>query len=357
MIPGMRLGTLMRVLKRNRFSVDTRCLGRLGFLVLMGTLNSILSRYENLYYRSGLEPSCIGDPPLFILGHWRSGTTHLHHLMSQDENLDFPGTYEASFPHHFYCSQKDGSRIFDWLLPDKRPMDNVEFRSWTPHEDEFAVAALCGISPYLRILFPKTENEAFTALDPQALQPSALADWTNALDRYVRKLCFSKQPKRLLLKSPPHMGRIPTLLSLFPGAQFIHIIRNPYDVYLSTKHLWMATFSRSHLQYPDPDLIDEFIFSWYEELFSLFERDRHLIPTGAFYELKYEDLERDPLGSLEGIYNDLKLPGFDRLHVRASQYLEGIEGYRKNKFQLDRASLEKVRIRWRSTFERYGYSL
>ncbi len=356
-IPGMRLGTLMRVLSRNRFRVDRKCFGRLGFLLLMGALNSILSRYEKPCYGSRLEGACIEKPPLFILGHMRSGTTYLHHLMSQDENFDFPSTYQAIFPHHYGYSQEDGSRVFNRLVPNMRPMDNVAFRASTPHEDEFAVAALCGISPYIRVLFPMTENAGHTALDPKSLQPDALESWKDALTCYIKKLCLWKHPKRILLKSPPHMGRIPMLLALFPGAQFIHIVRNPYDVYLSTRHLWLSTFAHSHLQVPDRETIDQIILSWYVELFFLFERDRHLIPAGAIHELKYEDLERDPLQSLESIYDSLRLPGFDRFRIRTSQYLETIKGYRKNKFQIDDASREKVRMHWRSTFDCYGYPL
>jgi hypothetical protein len=91
------------------------------------------------------------------------------------------------------------------------------------------------------------------------------------------------------------------------------------------------------------------------ELFFLFERDKHLIPAGALHELRYEDLERDPLQSLESIYDSLKLPGFDRFRTLTSQYLETIKGYRKNKFQLDDASRAKVRTRWRPAFDSYGY--
>lgn len=356
-IPGMRMGTLVRVLRRNRFRVDRQCLPRLGLLFLMGALNSVLRRYEKLFYGVRLQAACIEKSPLFIIGHMRSGTTHLHNLMSQDENFAFPNTYQALFPHHFCYSQKDGRRIFDWLVPSRRPMDNVALRASTPHEDEFAVAALCGISPYMRILFPMTEDADYTALDPHLLQPDALESWKCAMTHFIRKLCFCEHPKRILLKSPPHMGRIPFLLDLFPNAKFIHIVRNPYDVYLSTRHLWRRAFAPCHLQIPDQQTIDNVILSWYEDLFFLFERDKHLIPPGALHELKYEDLEREPLQTLQRVYEGLGLPGLDSFRIRASQYLKTISGYTKNRFQLDDGSREKVRTRWRRAFALYGYPL
>lgn len=42
---------------------------------------------------------------------------------------------------------------------------------------------------------------------------------------------------RLLIKSPVHTGRVKTLLSIFPDAQFIYIHRNPYEVFQSALHL------------------------------------------------------------------------------------------------------------------------
>ena len=96
----------------------------------------------------------------------------------------------------------------------------------------------------------------------------------------MKKLSFSKN-KRIVLKSPLHLGRIPILLKMFPGAKFVHITRNPYAVYLSFHKNWHLGHAHSHLQKPDSLVIDELILSWYADLFSLFERDRGLIPPGC----------------------------------------------------------------------------
>lgn len=39
--------------------------------------------------------------PVFIVGHYRSGTTHLHNLLSLDKRLSFPALTECSAPQ--YC--------------------------------------------------------------------------------------------------------------------------------------------------------------------------------------------------------------------------------------------------------------
>jgi hypothetical protein len=97
-----------------------------------------------------------------------------------------------------------------------------------------------------------------------------------------------------------------SLLEIFPQAQFVHIV-GTYRVYLSTRKLWADGLGPAHLQIPEPELVDELILSWYVELFSLFERDRGLIPAGSLYEMKFEDLEAEPIKTLRGMYEGLGL--------------------------------------------------
>jgi hypothetical protein len=246
--------------------------------------------------------------------------------------------------------------IFDKIAPVKRPMDNVAFSSLVPHEDEFAMAAYCGVSPYVRFLFPLTASNGYTEFDPCALDSRALDRWKEAFLLFIKKLTLSEQ-KRLVLKSPPHMARIRPLLELFPEAKFVHIVRDPYRVYLSTKKLWRNSLSFAYLQQPDDELVDELILSWYTKLFELYERDRGLIPAGALYEVKYEDLERDPLETLESLYEALGLEGFPEARPCFASYLESVRNYEKNVYEMDPDVRERIALRWRSTFQKYGYPL
>ncbi len=353
-IQGMDLGMLVRVLSRNNFRVDPQCLGRLVHLCVLGVFNSVFGWCEEFFNRDEIESTTVDTPPVFVIGHWRSGTTHLHNLMSLDPGLVAPNAYQACFPGHFIYSQV-GAPIFDLLAPRKRPMDNVAFSAGTPHEDEFAVAASCGVSPYMRVLFPVTGDNAHAELDPLRLDHAALDAWKRSLVTFLKKIALSEDGKRAVLKSPPHMGRIATLLEMFPHAQFVHIVRNPYDVFLSTRKLWRDSFGLAHLQVPSRELVDELILSWYTELFDLFDRDRDLIPPGALCEIRYEDLESQPIPTLEIIYNGLGLAGFVELQAKATAYLHSLEGFKKNVLEPDRQAFDKVRLRWQGVFERYGY--
>jgi len=353
---GMTVGTLSRVLARNHFRVSPRYLHRLAYLFAVGFMNSFFARIEALDNGADVEASELVAPPIFIVGHWRSGTTHLHNLLARDEHFACPTVYQTMFPHHFLYTQRRGSKVFDVFCPETRPMDNMPLSASALHEDEFALAALSTVSPYMRFLFPETGDGTHSSLDLLSVTGEDLEAWKKSLIHLLKKLTFWKG-KRVVLKSPPHMGRIRVLLEMLPGSKFVHIVRDPYAVYMSTRKLWFDSLRYSHLQTADPDDLDDVILSWYTELFRLFERDRNLIPQGSLHELRLEDLEKSPWDALQEIYQDLELPDFDSFWTRVEPYLKSIEGYRKDGYQLDEADREKVSQRWHRTFEQYGYSL
>jgi hypothetical protein len=355
-VPGMKLGTLFKVLLRNRMRVNWRYLHRLAFLLVLGGLNSYLACLEDGVDGEDIAAAQLVDPPIFILGYWRSGTTHLHNLLNCDPGLTCPTSYQAMFPHHFVYSQPWGAEIFNAFTPGKRPMDNVAIYGGTPHEEEMALAALCGVSPYMQALFPATGDGAYAAVDPAKLPPGALADWQANYRLFLKKLSFSKG-KRIVLKSPPHLGRIPVLLKMFPGAKFIHIVRNPYAVYLSSQKLWRSGLNLSHLQKADPRKLEELILSWYTELYALFERDRRLIPSGSLSELRFEDLETSPRECLERLYTELDLLNFDSCWQRAEEYLGKLGEYKKNRHRLVEEDRARMSRHWAFNFARYGYPL
>jgi hypothetical protein len=355
-VPGMKFSTLCRVLLRNKMQVNWRYFPRLAFLMILSGLNSYLASLEDAVDGEDIAAAQLVAPPIFIIGYWRSGTTHLHNLLNCDPGLTCPTSYQAMFPHHFVYSQPWGAGIFNAFTPGKRPMDNVAIHGSTPHEEEMALAALCGVSPYMQALFPATGDGAYAAVDPAKLPPRALADWQTNYRFFLKKLSFSKD-KRIVLKSPPHLGRIAILLDMFPGAKFINIVRNPYAVYLSSQKLWRSGLAYTYLQKADPEKLDELILSWYSELHALFERDRRLIPSGSFTELRFEDLETSPRECLARLYADLDLPNFEGCWANAAEYLGKLGRYKKNRHRLVEADRATVSRRWACSFARYGYPL
>ena len=67
----------------------------------------------------------IPHAPLFIIGHWRSGTTFLHELMYLDKRFVSPTTYQCFAPHHCLLTEGLMNALGGWLMPKQRPMDNI----------------------------------------------------------------------------------------------------------------------------------------------------------------------------------------------------------------------------------------
>ena len=185
-VQGMPLGSLMRLLAGNGFAVDTQYLGRLAYLLGIGVFNSILGFCERFFDGEEIEKIELRHSPLFILGHWRSGTTHLHNLLSLDNEFSSPNVYQCLFPNHFIYSQV-GAVALKFLAPETRPMDNVVFSSRSPHEEEFALAALSLVSPYLRVIFPMTGHKWHTNLDLDKIPPDWRQAWKDSFLFFLKK--------------------------------------------------------------------------------------------------------------------------------------------------------------------------
>ncbi len=138
---------------------------------------------------------------MFILGHWRSGTTYLHELLTCDERFATPTTYQCFAANHFLLTGPWIPRLFWFLVPSRRPMDNVQVGWQAPQEDEFALCSLGTPSPYLRIAFPNDEVDYLKYLDMQDVDPSTLEAWQTTLRSFLRDMTFATG-RQLALKSP-----------------------------------------------------------------------------------------------------------------------------------------------------------
>ena len=83
-LPGSTFTNLVRLLAQNRFKIDVVGIPRMLYSVLMSIVLSPLNVYEKFRFHRRIQETQFKTPPLFIIGHWRSGTTYLHNLITQD---------------------------------------------------------------------------------------------------------------------------------------------------------------------------------------------------------------------------------------------------------------------------------
>ncbi len=155
---GIKANNWFKLIKQNNFSIAPKYWIELLVLTILSLRNSIFSVKENKLYGQELKNVTIKDDPIFILGHWRSGTTLLHSLLTLDPQFAFPKIIQVYNPSCFLYVEPIIRKKLENISPQKRPMDNMEVTINDPAEEEFAISVLSLCSPLLAWNFPKKEE-------------------------------------------------------------------------------------------------------------------------------------------------------------------------------------------------------
>ncbi len=353
---GCDLFGWLRIMARGRFRFHLPHVHIGVVCSLVSTGHSLLKCAQNALYRRRIARTRIEHAPIFIVGHWRTGTTLLHELMILDSRHTCPNTYQCLDPNHFLLTERLFKRWLQFLLPPRRPMDNMQVGWDRPQEDEFAMCMLGQPSPYLDLVFPNGPELMPGSLDLDGLPAWQRREWKRTFVYFLKTLTL-KDPRRLVLKSPPHSCRIPTLLELFPDARFVHIMRDPYAVFPSTVKLWKKLAEQHGVQTPHHRNVEEKVLSQFTHLYAKLEEGKKLLAPSRFHELKYEDLVADPVGQMRKLYEVLDLGGFEQLKPRLESYLAENSAYERNHFELTDAQRQVISHRWGEVIRRYGYAL
>ena len=357
-LAGITVRGWWRLLKENRFRIAPAYWHRALFVTLISLLNSWFRRREEKRYGTQVLATPIVRPPLFVLGHWRSGTTHLHNLIAEDRaQFAYANTYQVVNPHTFLTTEDDFSRRFSFLLPSTRPMDNMALSFESPQEDEFALLLDSFRSLYLGVSFPHRQVYYERYLTFRDVPRAEIEEWKASFLWFTQKLTFKYGDKAIVFKSPPHTARVRLLLEMFPDAKFVHIHRHPYAVYRSLQHYFDTAAWYMYLQKPDLEALERTILARYVALNDALFADIPLIPAGQFHEIRYDDLDRDPVVQVGQLYEKLSLPGFEAFRPNLQRYVDSLSGYKKNEFrELPPDVREKVSTHWRRCFEAWGYT-
>lgn len=309
---------------------------RLAIGLLLALIITVITLPERLVFalrrRRTHRPA-----PVFILGYYRSGTTHLQFLLDRDPNLYSPLWYQALAPHGFLLSWFLLRVFLIPFLGNRRPQDNVAFGADVPAEDDFALCnyALASCLPGRHIL-PEARAFYDRFHDLSRLTPAELERFRAALLGFLARVQVRAGRRRILLKSPSHTARIPELLRLFSGdgppPVFIHISRKPEAVLRSNVPMQTDLNAIYHLQEPrtDADIEDRSIVE-YLATEEKYLAERGLIPPGQLAEVRLEDLQADPLGEIQRIYRELNLPYTPEFEAGLLEYLDANRAFQPNR--------------------------
>ncbi|MGO8744588.1 MAG: sulfotransferase family protein [Thermoguttaceae bacterium] len=356
---GMNVSGWFRLVLKNRFRIGLKKIPMAFLMSILCFVNSFLAAIQWFLFGRKIARTDLPQEPIFIIGHWRSGTTLLHELLVLDSRHTFPNTYACFAPNHYLLTRHIIAPMMKYLLPERRPMDNMPAGWHHPQEDEFAMCCMGLPSPYLTLAFPNEPSQDPEYLTLENVTGEVRSRWKNALLWFLKCLTLA-DPRRVVLKSPPHTARIKVLLELFPNARFVHIVRDPFVLFSSTVTLWKRLHDDQGVQdakkagYPG---LEEYVFRTLNEMYAAFDRDRALIPPSHFAEVRYEDLVRDMVGQMRRIYDELDLGEFDKLLPALQKFVASQADYKKNRYQLAPEVRDEIARRWSGYIAQYGYPI
>lgn len=353
-LSGADLGTLRRAFHQGgRPDHWGKAVGIWGAALARAPISTI----EHLMIKSKLPKTKDLPPPIFILGHWRSGTTHLYNTMVHG-GFGYVPPVAVGLPWDMFGIARAFGPLLEKALPEHRWIDKIPVTPTSPQEDEIGIASMSDLSFYHGIYFPKEFDRLIDrGLFFDDCSADEIAGWEDRFTLFLCKLAHL-QGLPLLIKNPVYTGRVAQLRRLFPEAKFIHIHRNPFDVFLSMRNFYAKLLDVMALQEIPSDLdIDATILRVYGRMMDAFQTETRGLKAPNFVELAYQTLDEDPVGALKHIYETLDLQGFDMAQPAFRTYLDSVKSYSKNWFKGDQRAIDKVSGAWSRWIDNWGYDV
>jgi hypothetical protein len=352
---GSTLPNFFRVLKMG--NPEIRFYPKLLLTLLVIIISSPFQLFEYFYFRNKVRKFKFKEPPVFIIGHWRSGTTHLHNLLCQDPNHGYLTTYQSVFPNNM-VSKWIFKTFMSINIPETRPADNVKLSPDYPQEEEFALANMTTTSFYHFFYFPSINDllyQKFIRFD--SLSTGKIISFQKKYKELLTKAALNSKKDRLIIKNPVNTGKIKMLLKMYPDAKFIHIHRNPVITYLSTYKFFTSLLPTTALEKYEKDEIKELIIRNYKNLMRDYLDSRQLIPAENLVEMPFDEFEENNLAKLKYLYEKLGLETWAQAENQFLSYISSQKHYKKNKHTISKDDLNAILKEWGFAMKEFGYSL
>lgn len=355
-LAGILLGNWLHLLLRHGKNIGWRYIPKAIFTTFMALLNSLVFLFEKALYQQKIKRQTV-TAPVFIIGHHRSGTTHLWNLLTQDERFTYPSVLQAVFPHTFLIFEKMIHGLAQSFAPKKRPQDNVSMNPDSPIEEERALCTATFLSLQMGRHFPQKRDTFLPLLSLSGLSANDKQRWADAFREFAQKLLLRHGSERtLIFKTPDHTAKVQEILKVFPDARFVHIHRHPYHVFRSTVNMEKTTVPLYAYQKPRLHDLEDFVLRRYGIMYDHLLKSKTEVPARQFTEVAYHEVDENPVETVARIYRDLSLPHFENARPRLERYVDSLQGYRKNRYSdLPAEQKQKINEQWKAVFEAYSY--
>jgi hypothetical protein len=340
---------LERLLKAYHDEAALTTLGRITVReYLVSLLDNLLRMEAERAANTRIEQQHI-TAPVFIIGLPRTGTTHLHNMISADPANRVPLTWEVMYPA---AARTDA--------------DVARARSQT----EMRLAWADRLAPEFMRIHPiaadlPQECIAITAQVFMSIQfhtthdvPS-YQDWFEGAPqklgfefhhRFLQHLQAKSAGDRWVLKAPGHLFALAGLLERYPDARIIHTHRDPLRV-MASMASHAAVLRRAFSDDTNPQKIAADWADRWARALDTFLAVRDRAPAGQFLDVNFEAIEREPLGIVERVYDFLGWPLTNAAREAMQSFLDanpknkhGVHSYTLEQFGLSR-TVEAARFR------------
>ena len=347
---GSNLIHFFRVVFQLNFSMKGSAIPRLFLSFIILVLFTPFRLIEALFYLFAKKEDV--KQPVFIVGHFRSGTTYVHDALNGLDALVAPRMIDCLYPYLNKYFKFILAPILKKALPETRLMDKMKVAWDAPQEEEFALSLMTLDTSVSFLYAPKSNSKN---LNSSVLlgDDRVKSKWLKTHLKFARKLQSMNKGKTLVFKSPSNTSRIKELLEIYPDAKFIHIVRNPIDVIPSTLNLYKKLLPEFSLQDESQIDLDEFVFSFYEQMMSKYLRTKGELNSTQLFELKYEEFVEQPIENLEKAFQQLNIP-IDVYSL--TPFFASRKSFSRNKFEMEKGLKASITSRCIEVFENYNYS-
>lgn len=319
-------------------------LSRAGIVMASGQLIGHLRtrlRTEDLLRR---HPEILETPikrPIVVAGLPRSGTTHLHNLLSADTAL-------RSLPY------------WESLEPIPAPDDPPGEAGVAARVERIRTALefTNGVMPHFKAMHEMTAEHSHeevqlmtpifsTCLFESQWRIPEYAEWYAASDQrpayaYLEKMLqilqWQRGGTRWVLKSPSHLEQFGPLIEQFPDATVILTHRDPVTVTASFATM-VSYAARTSVEHPDPVAIGHHWAARTQQFLMAAVRDRDLLPADQSMDVLFRDFMADDMAVVEQIYALADQPMPDESRASLTAYRDSHQRGRHGTVQYDLATV------------------
>lgn len=354
-LAGTTLSNLRKVLKGNR--VAPRHYFKVGITYIFVFISSLFQWIDQLLLKRKIKNYTFKESPLFVIGHWRSGTTFLHNILTKDPASGYVTTYHAVFPNNLKSKWlfKTFMRVF---MPDERPGDHMKISVDLPQEDEYAMSNITPSSYYHFFYFPSNYKRYYRSYVRFLSQSEDQLDaWKLDYRKLVVMALINTNGRRAVLKNPVNTGRIIPLQDIFPDAKFVFLVRNPIIVYLSSVKFFLQLFPTLNLENFTSNEISALVLDTYVQMLNDYLKNKKQVSHDRIIEVRYEELKLNPLETIREIYSRFSIGNLEEVMPNFHEYLDSQKEHKVSPYSIPEKELDIVLQRLEFAMKHWNYEI